>query len=285
MLNLISEKNKMLKKIINKIKRIIKEDIIKKEIIVTNIPIHKNLLLENKVAIIFGGTGSIGENIVEEFLNSGAEVIVSGRDSEKLENMRKKYRVKTIQIDLTEYDTFETKVREAASYYNGLDICVISAGVQTEKDKKLQFFDIKEDDYDKVFDVNLKGVFFICQKVSKYMIENKIKGHIVNICSEMGFRSAKVPYDISRWGQRGFIQGLGVMLAEHQIVVNAVAPGMVSTEMAGYKEGNSLYLKSHPNFRYALPQEIAKTCVFLASDLSNNIIGETIISDGGSHLN
>lgn len=274
----------MIKRIINKIKRVIKEDIIKKEIIVTNVPTYQNSLLENKVAIIFGGTGEIGKAIVEEFINSGAKVIVSGRNLQKLEDTKKQYDVEIIQLDLNEFDNYDLKIAEAFKIYGTIDICVICSGVQTEKDKQLLFFDINEEDYDKDLDTNLKSVFFICQKISKYMIDNKIKGHIVNVCSERGFRAASVPYDISRWGQRGLIQGLGMMLAEYQIVVNGVAPGMVSTEMAGYTADSSLYLKSHPNYRYALPKEIANTCVFLASDLGNNIIGETIVSDGGSHL-
>ena len=122
------------------------------------------------------------------------------------------------------------------------------------------------------------------QAMSKYMIEQKIRGSIVTVISEMGFRAAKTPYDISRWGERGFIRGAALMLAEYGIVVNGVAPGIISTEMGGYKEGDSLYLKAHPNKRYVTPKEIANTCLFLASDFGNNMVGEIIISDGGSHL-
>ena len=113
------------------------------------------------------------------------------------------------------------------------------------------------------------------------MIERGIRGHIVNVCSEMGFRAAYDVYCISKWGLRGFIQGAAQVLAKHGIVMNGIAPGETATTILGQKEGEEFAMDS-PRGKRAMPYEIAEEIYFLAT--RENIIGEILISDGGRSL-
>jgi 3-oxoacyl-[acyl-carrier protein] reductase len=131
---------------------------------------------------------------------------------------------------------------------------------------------------------NLKAVFFMCQNIAKHMLKNNVKGHILNIGSEMGARPACVTYGISKWGVHGLTKGYGKMLAARGIVVNGIAPGAITTDMMNWKEGDSIYRKSHANHRFGFPEEIAKLALFLVSESGNNIIGEVVSCDGGSSL-
>lgn len=274
----------MISRLKRKLKKIWKEDIVKREIVINYVPVMYSKLLLKKIVLIIGATGKVGESIVETFVDVGATVIVAGRNKDKLLNIEKKYGVRSILFDLNDINEYYSKIVEAGNYYGRIDILVNASGGQTQKDVKQLFFEFTEADFDYDINTNLKSEFFLVQAMSKYMIEQKIRGSIVTVISEMGYRAAKTPYDISRWGARGFIQGVALMLADYGIVVNGVAPGIISTEMGDYKEGDSLYLKAHPNKRYVTPKEIANTCLFLASDFGNNMVGEIIISDGGSHL-
>ena len=113
------------------------------------------------------------------------------------------------------------------------------------------------------------------------MIKNAIKGHIVNICSEMGFRAASDAYSISKWGVRGMTLGIARSLARHQIVVNAVAPGETATEILCQKEGEPIAMASPRGIR-AMPHEIANAIYVLATD--DNMIGTILQTDGGRSL-
>lgn len=159
-----------------------------------------------------------------------------------------------------------------------LDILVNSAGLTAHH----SFFDFDEAEYDAIMNTNVKGTFFMSQAVAKYMIENRIKGHILNLASSSSLRPAWTPYQISKWSVRGFTLGLADTLLPYGIVVNALAPGPTATPMLGKKDTSDLYLHNSPAGRYATPSEIAHLAVFMASDMGNMIIGDTFFITGGS---
>ena len=113
------------------------------------------------------------------------------------------------------------------------------------------------------------------------MIENKIEGHLVNVCSEMSFRDAYDAYCISKWGARGLTQGLAKRLAKDNIILNGIAPGETATEILRQEEGKPFKIDS-PRGERAMPSEIAEAIYFLAN--SKNIIGKVLVSDGGRSL-
>ena len=158
-----------------------------------------------------------------------------------------------------------------------IDILVNSAGVISRSG----FEDMTEEEYDSVMDINAKGTYFMSQAVSKFMIERKIHGHILNLSSASSLRPAWSPYQMSKWSVRGLTLGLADVLLPHGIIVNAIAPGPVATPMLGKFEGDSIYNATNPSGRYAMPQEIANLAVFMASSMGDLVVGDTFYITGG----
>ena len=240
-------------------------------------------LLTNKVVLITGGSGGIGFAIAKKCLASGAKVIIAGTSEEKLNAKVKEcdtQSIKALVLNLNDVSSFEAKVQEACGLFeeNRIDVLVNSAGVNPAK----KFFDITEKDFDTTMAVNVKGIFFMCQAMAKYMIENKIKGHILNLSSSSALRPAWGPYEMSKWTIKGFTVGLADVLIKHGIVVNAIAPGPTATPMLGKEEGDDLDLPNNPTGRYAMPEEIAELAVMLISDAGKLVVGDTLYATGGA---
>ncbi len=172
------------------------------------------------------------------------------------------------------------KLKTAAAMFpeNRIDILVNSAGVVSHSD----FLDMSEQEYDSIMDINAKGTFFMSQAAAKYMIENRIKGHILNVTSSSALRPAWTPYQMSKWAVRGFTLGAADKLLPYGIVVNAIAPGPTATPMLGKNEGDSIYNAVCPARRFAMPSEIAALATFMVSDMGNMIVGDTFYMTGGS---
>lgn len=244
-------------------------------------------LLAGKRAIVTGGGSGIGFAIAKQYGEEGAAVLITGKNEGKLRKACRKAggRVQYMTWDVRDFDQCRDKIEAASEMLGGpVDVLVNNAGVLTQHDFAWEYLDLTPEEWDHVMDTNCKGMFFMCQNMAKHMLKNDVKGHIVNITSEMGFRPACVTYGISKWGTVGMTKGFGMMLAPRGIVVNGIAPGAVTTEMMGWKEGDSVYRESHANKRFGYPEEIAELAAFLASDKADNIVGEVIVSDGGSSL-
>lgn len=185
-----------------------------------------------------------------------------------------------IVINVTDVDSMPEKVRLAAdkSSAGKIDILVNSAGVVSHSD----FLHMTEKEYNSIMDINAKGTYFMSQAVGKFMIEKKIKGHILNVTSSSALRPAWTPYQMSKWAVRGFTLGAADVLLPYGIVVNALAPGPVATPMLGKFGGDSIYNETSPSGRYAMPEEIAQLAVFMVSDMGNLIVGDTFYITGGS---
>ena len=270
----------MIKKTVKKIANLVKSP--KLVPIVQTVPDSE--LLKGKVALITGGSGGIGMAITARFLAAGAKVIIVGTNDEKLARccaqLGGEENVKSIKMDARNVSEYASMVERALKLFPEarIDILVNSAGVVN----KGGFFEITEEEYDRVMDINVKGVFFACQAVSRYMIDNKIKGHILNISSSSALRPAWTPYQMSKWSIRGFTQGLADTLLPHGIVVNAIGPGQTATRMLGMEDNESIYNGSNPCGRYATPEEIANLALFMVGQTGDLIIGETFYITGGS---
>ena len=253
-----------------------------KNIVPIDIPKNQNNLLENKVALIVGGTGGIGAAIAEAFIEAGAKVIISGTKEEKVKNAVEKLGdcARGIQIDLNKVGGFDNKVSQAISLFpeNRIDILVNCAGVHGNQ----TFGSVSETTYDSVMNTNLKGMFFMTQVVSNYMKEKRIKGHILNVTSAAALKPGYTPYEISKSGVRSFTLGAAAELIPYGIIVNAIAPGPVATAMLGRKEGDTLYTDCIPAKRFATPSEIGQLAVIMVSDMCNLVIGDTFYVSGGS---
>lgn len=248
-----------------------------------------NQLLSNRIAIITGGSSGIGFSIAQAFLNSGASVVITGRNQEKLDLACSKLNLKTnsgnkaygITLDNTDINTFESKFAQIQNLFPNqhISILVNNAGVLGG-----EISIVKESQYDDILNTNLKGCFFLSQLFGKYLIKNDIKGNILNIASSSSLRPASSAYTISKWGIRGFTLGLAKNLAPYGITVNGLAPGPTATPMLSKAKDDNLYFANNPIGRFALPEEIANMAVILTSNLGKTIVGDIIYMTGGAGL-
>ncbi len=258
-----------------------------KNIVKVQVPIlSASELLKGRTALITGGTSGIGFAIAKAFVNSGGGIIITGRDNNKLNKALKELgnenRVLGFIMDNTNIPSFEPSIAEMteslrAKRIGPIDILVNNAGVNGFGMPKAT-----EQDYDRVMDTNLKGVYFLSQCVASYMLRNGIKGNILNIGSASCFRPADSPYILSKWGIRSLTMGMAKSLGKHGITVNGIAPGPTATPMMKVSDSGDLALDRLPLGRYILPEEIANMAVFLVSDLGKSIMGDMIMMTGGA---
>lgn len=246
---------------------------------------------KNKRVLVTGGTSGIGLEIVREFLAEGAEVTITGRRQDVLDNTQAELgvlydgKIHTIVWNVANVADAKMKLDEVSKMMNGVDIVVNNAGVY----ESAAWNQVTEDSYDRVNDINAKGLFFMCQAEGEYFINNRIKGRIVNINSIAGLKSGFDPYSVSKWSSVCITKSIAKVLVKHGIVVNGIAPGNVVTNIHDGVRGKSVndnaYMPSHLTERYTLVEEIASMALYLSSDMATNIIGQVIAIDGGWTLN
>lgn len=249
--------------------------------------INASDLLKGKVALITGGTGGIGCAIAKSYLDVGCKVVLCGTNQCKIDNCIQKlgYPKENLQglvLNVLDVSSLYEKIEQGAALFseNRIDILVNSAGVTAHSG----FMDMTEKEYDSIMDINAKGTFFMSQKMSDYMINKGIKGHILNITSASALRPAWTAYQMSKWAVRGFTVGLADVLLPYGITVNAIAPGPVATPMLGKREGDSISNPEQVSGRYAMPGEIASMATILVSDMGKLVVGDTIYMTGGSGI-
>jgi NAD(P)-dependent dehydrogenase (short-subunit alcohol dehydrogenase family) len=253
------------------------------------ITLQPSNLLENRCAIITGGTSGIGLAIAKAYIKAGATVIITGRDKDKLNTISKSIQrelntsnIYPFLLDNMNVQSFENAFENLLAFTKSkglpsIDILVNNAGVNCQG-----MPNAVEVEYDKVMNTNLKGTFFLSQLFGKYLIKNNIKGNILNISSASSLRPADSAYTLSKWGIRGLTLGLAKSLSQYGITVNSIAPGPTATPMMLNSLPNNYYLKRIPLGRYIMPEEIANMSVFLVSEMGRSIIGDTIYMTGGA---
>lgn len=249
-------------------------------------PQYGNVLNGKRVCVTGGGSG-IGLAIAKKFAQCGALVLITGRNEEKLKNAVSEIGERAFYIswDVSEVKLVQKKLEDAKKILGGsIDILVNNAGVAPSK----FWGNVDESEWDKVYNTNLKGMFFLTQQLVKDWKKTAFPGYkkIINISSQGGFVGATYPYRMVKWDVRGLTEGLGKALIKDNIIVNGIAPGVVKTSMQEFSlnQGDNLFTNQNPIHRVCLPEEIAELALFLASDTSNFIIGQTIVCDGGYTL-
>ena len=246
--------------------------------------------LKDKVAIVAGGTKGIGLGIALEFAREGARVVIGGRNAETgaagvKEIEQAGGEALFIKCDVAEMADLDAIVEAAVEHFGRLDIYVANAGINDSS--KTHFLDITPDQYDRIMDVNLKGMFFGGQKAAQQMIRQEQGGVIINMSSVMAYLAldAQVVYTVSKGGIQQLTKVQAVALAPHNIKVNAMAPGPIETELmrrvGSDKELMDTILSRTPQGRIGTPRECGRLAVFLASEDSDFIFGQSIYIDGG----
>ncbi len=249
--------------------------------------------LAGKAALITGGSRGIGAAAVKLFAQAGADVVFSynkAKDAaQQVEQEARKHgtRVEAYKADVGRHADNKKLVDNAVSRLGRLDIVVANAGVWNAEDLPIE--KMTEQQWDDLVRVNLKSVYSIIHFAVPQMIKQK-SGKIIPIASTAGQRgeSLHTHYGASKGGVISLVKGLSTELARHNILVNSVAPGWVTTDMSnpviGTKAGRKAIISTVPLGRAATSEEIAGPILFLASDLANFITGEIINVNGGSVL-
>jgi len=250
--------------------------------------------LNNKVAIITGAAQGIGKAIAIELAKAGAKVIVNdinARKGKRLANQitRTGQTAIFIRANVSRGREVQKMVRSVAKRFGRIDILINNAGISPKRKggERLQIKDIKEGEWEKVFDVNLKGVFNCSKAVMKIMMKQKA-GKIINIASIAGLVGGSLSfsgahYAASKAGVLSLTKILAMELGPYGINVNAIAPGRIKTEMTkmSLPQVEKIFKKKIPLGRFGEPEEIAKAVTFLLSDSAAFIAGETLVVDGG----
>jgi 3-oxoacyl-[acyl-carrier protein] reductase len=243
-------------------------------------------LLEKKTAIITGATRGIGRGIAIEFAKQGANVAFTFNSSvdaaNALEDELKAFGVsaKGYQSNAADFDAAQTLAKDVLSEFGAIDILVNNAGIT--KDNLLMR--ISEDDFDKVIEVNLKSVFNLTKAVIRPMMKNR-SGSIINMSSVVGLKgnAGQTNYAASKAGIVGFSKSVALELGSRNVRSNVIAPGFIETEMTDKLDEATVqsWRDSIPLKRGGKPQDIANACVFLASEMSSYITGQTLSVGGG----
>ena len=241
--------------------------------------------LEGKTAIVTGSATGLGKGLAVGLAEAGADIagVYNRRSPEETRTAVEKLgrRFISIQADLTTIKPVASIVEQAVEAFGRLDILVNNAGII----RRAPSVEYTEEDWDAVMNVNLKSVFFLSQAAARQFIKQGSGGKIINIASLLSFQGGILipPYTASKSGMSGLTKLLANEWAQHNINVNAIAPGFINTEMTK-KLGDKVvetYLNHIPLKRMGEPKEIASVALFLASDLSSYITGQVIRVDGG----
>ena len=244
--------------------------------------------LKGKVVIVTGAAGGIGYACADLFSAEGAKVVLSDLDEAKGEAAAERLQGEGrealfVPCDVGNSAEVEALVARAVAAFGRLDCLIANAGIAHNCD----FLELREEDFDRVLRVNLKGTFLTGQAAARQMVKQGGGGTIVNMSSvndEMAIPTI-APYVASKGGVRQLTKAMALALADKGIRVNAVGPGSINTEMFALVNDTPEKLLNvmsrTPLGRAGEPSEVAKVCLFLASDDSSYITGQTIYPDGG----
>ena len=244
--------------------------------------------LAGRTAVVTGGTRGIGLAIARALAEDGASVVVSGRDAGRLDSAVKELEslgasALGVAADQSKREDCDRLVDAAKERFGRIDVLVNNAGITRDQ----LLVRMKDDDWDQVLDTNLRGVFLMTRAVAKSMMRQK-SGRIINIASTAGAMGnpGQVNYSAAKAGVIGFTKAAARELAHWNILVNAVAPGLIETDMAAAipAEAREALLQQVPLKRVGAAREVAEMVRFLAGDGAAYVTGQTIHVNGGLYM-
>ena len=241
--------------------------------------------LSNKNIIVTGASGGIGNSIVKRLHDCGANILASGTKLEKLEELKSKYEnIKVLKFDISATNQIEEFIENASKELGGSLDCIINNAGITQDNLAIR---MSLEEWKKVIDINLTSTFLLSKYSIKKMLKNK-SGKIVNITSIVGHTGnlGQANYTASKAGIIAMSKSLALEYAKKNININCISPGFIKTAMTDklddkFKEA---IISKIPSSRLGEPEDVANAVIFLASDQSNYISGETLHVNGGMYM-
>lgn len=249
-------------------------------------------MLSNDTAVITGAASGNGRAIARRFAEEGADVVVAdiredprqgGQPTHELVSEEYDVEARFVETDVTDTDDLDAAV-EAAEVFGGIDHMVNNAGVFRSE----EFLEVTEDEYEFLMDINVRGVFFGAQAAARRLVDNG-GGTIINLSSVAGLEGSadNVTYTVSKGAVRLMTYSLAAKLGPEGVRVNAIHPGLIETSMTTEDvpifgtEAEDQFMEMVPLRRGGTPDDVADAALYLASDLSGYVNGESLVVDGG----
>ena len=240
--------------------------------------------LQNKNIIVTGASGGIGNSIIEKLNECGVNILASGTRTEKLEELKSRYnKIKILKFDISQSDKIEEFIENAHKELGGLDCIINNAGI-TQDNLAIR---MSIDEWKKVIDINLTSTFLLSKFAIKKMLKNK-SGKVINITSVVGHTGnlGQANYTASKAGIVAMSKSLAIEYAKKNININCISPGFIKTAMTDKidEKFKELIISKIPSARLGEPKDIANAVVFLSSNQSDYINGETLHVNGGMYM-
>ena len=239
---------------------------------------------KNKKILITGATGGIGKALVKKFTSLEGNILATGTKNEKLDLLKKEFpEINILKFDISEHSKIEEFIENVNSQLTSLDVVVNNAGI-TLDNLSLR---MKNEEWQKVIDINLTSTFLLCKYATKKMLKNKY-GRIVNITSIVGHTGniGQANYAASKSGMIGMTKSLAIEYAKKNITLNCVSPGFIQSNMTDkiLESIKAVLTSKIPMSKLGSGEDVANTVAFLSSDAASYITGETIHVNGGMYM-
>ncbi len=239
---------------------------------------------KNKKILITGATGGIGKALVKKFTSLEGNVLATGTKNEKLDLLKKKFpEISILKFDISEHSKIEEFIENVNTQLTSLDVVVNNAGIALDN----LSLRMKNEEWQKVIDINLTSTFLLCKYAIKKMLKNKY-GRIVNITSIVGHTGniGQANYAASKSGMIGMTKSLAIEYAKKNITLNCVSPGFIQSNMTDkiLESIKAVLTSKIPMLKLGSGEDVANTVAFLSSDAASYITGETIHVNGGMYM-
>ena len=240
--------------------------------------------LDGRRIIITGGGRGLGLAMARQFINEGAQVLITGRDEKTLASTARDLGCLYDVLDVTRPELFEDFITRSANRLGGLDTLVNNAGISLHEKS---FFDVTPSTFDAQIDTNFKGAFFLTQAFIRHLqsCNGGQPANILFISSETGDTMDCRPYGYTKAAINSMVQGLAYLFKKQHIRINAIAPGVTATDMTGAAKDGNLYAGEYGEGRVYLPVEVAQAATFLISPAAACISGQIITCNNAQTIN
>lgn len=240
-------------------------------------------ILKGRKILITGGNSGIGLAIAKKCIAEGAEILIIGRNEQKLKETANALgeKCRYLQFDVSQIEEIDETMKKAAKLAGGeFDALILNAGISLHEENILK---VTVEDYEKQFQTNLESAYFMAQAFLRDKTPKK-EVSLLFMSSERGHQCDDVPYGLTKAGINSLVRGLSRRFYRDGVRVNGIAPGITVSGMTNISENDNLYLERVAPGRVFLPEEVAEVACFLLSDAAKCISGEIIACDAGEYL-